>query len=124
MSATIIQFKPKPTDDDGPPSQWAIDRELWDTLLGMTSRQSEMAFKLCFRNRDRSRATRAALSRYIEAMRVFEPALDAYREELRKNMDMFCPRAAKRIREGKPPRRTRKRLGPVRPAVDEAGSPR
>jgi hypothetical protein len=68
----------------------------------VTSRQSEMAFKLCFRKRDRSAATRAALCHYIEAMRVFEPALETYREELRKRMDMFCPRAAKRIREGRP----------------------
>jgi hypothetical protein len=30
MTATIIQFKPKPTDDEGPPSQRVIDHELWD----------------------------------------------------------------------------------------------
>jgi hypothetical protein len=85
----------------------------------MTPRQSERAFRLCFRDRDRSYETRAALSRYIEALRIFEPVLSAYREELLKNMDIFCPRAAERIRDGKPPRRGRKRL-----AVDEAGSPR
>jgi hypothetical protein len=31
-----------------------------------------------------------------------------YREELLKNLDVYCPRAAERIREGKPPRRRRK----------------
>jgi hypothetical protein len=40
-----------------------------------------------------------------------QPALADYREELRKNMDAYCPRAAKRIREGKPPRRKRKHSG-------------
>jgi hypothetical protein len=38
-------------------------------------------------------------------LRIFEPVLEDYREELRKNMDAYCSRAAKRIREGKPPRR-------------------
>jgi hypothetical protein len=120
MSATVIEFKRKPPDDDGPPSQWHIGPDLWYALQGMTSRQSEMAFKLGF-GRDQGTATVAALMRYIEALRIFEPALAAYREELLKNLDARCPRAAKRIREGKPP--ARKRRAP-RSAVDEAGSPR
>jgi hypothetical protein len=87
-----------------------IDGKLWDDLLGMTSRQSQMAFDLSFRDRERSRLTRAALARYIEALRDFEPALEDYREEPLKNFDAYCPRAAKRIREGKPPRRRSRRL--------------
>jgi hypothetical protein len=109
MSATIIEFEPNLPDGGTSQQQWAIDKKLWDALLGMTSRQSEMAFKLCFKSRERSRETRAALSRYIEALRFFEPALAAYREELLKNMELHCPRAAKRIREGRPPRLSRKR---------------
>jgi hypothetical protein len=105
MSATIITFKPKQADDDPTPRRWTISKELWDALLGMTSRQSEMAFRLSFRNSDKGVATRAALSRYIEALRDFEPVLADYREELLKNMDAHRPRAAKRLREGKPPRR-------------------
>jgi hypothetical protein len=60
-----------------------------------------------------SRLTRAALGRYFEALSDFEPALRDYREEMLKNMDAYCPRAAKRIREGKPPRRNRKRTEAV-----------
>jgi hypothetical protein len=109
MSATIIAFKLKPTDEAIAPRRCSrIDENLWNALLGMTSRQSAMAFHLSFRNRERSRRTRAALARYIEALRDFEPALEDYREELLKNLDAYCPRAAKRIREGKPPRRRRK----------------
>jgi hypothetical protein len=121
MSATVIEFRPKPQPaaDDTTKREWRVSEELWGAMLGMTSRQSEMAFRLCFRDPARSRETRAALSRYIEALRVFEPVLASYREELLKNMDMFCPRAATRIREGKPPRRR-----PARSVVDGAGSPR
>jgi hypothetical protein len=104
MSATIITFKPKQADDD-PTPRWSIGKELWDALLGMTSRQSEMAFRLSFRNPDKGVATRAALHRYIEALRDFEPVLVEYREELLKTMDAHCPRAAKRLRQGKPRRR-------------------
>jgi hypothetical protein len=125
MSATIIAFRPKPQPaaDDTPRREWGIDGELWDAVLGMTSRQSEMAVRLRFKNPGRNEATSAALCRYYQALRDFEPALAAYREELLKNMDMFCPRAAKRIRDGKPPRR-RQAKGPVRSVVDEAESPR
>ena len=105
MSATIIAFKPKSTDEDVPPRRWSLSGEQWYALLGMTPRQAEMAFWISFRSKERSKLTRAALCRYIEVLRAFEPALEDYREELRKNMDMYCPRAAKRIREGKPPRR-------------------
>jgi hypothetical protein len=111
MTAIIIAFKPKQTDDDPPRRRSIIGRELWAALLGMTPRQSEMAFWLSFRNPDKGVATRTALCRYIEAMRDFEPVLADYREELFKNMDAHCPRAAKRIREGKPPRRRRKQSG-------------
>jgi hypothetical protein len=109
MSATIIAFKPKQPDDADPPRRCSvIDEKLWNALLGMTSRQSAMAFRLSFRNREQSRRTTAALARYFKALSDFEPVLDAYREELLKNMDAYCPRAATRIREGKPPRRRRK----------------
>ncbi len=98
MSATIIAFKPKPTDeDDVPPRRWSVSKELWHALLGMTPRQAEMAFWISFRSKERSKPTRVTLSRYIEALRDFQPGLEDYREELRKNMDMYCPRAAKRI---------------------------
>jgi hypothetical protein len=83
-----------------------------------------MAFSLGSRNKERRAATREALCQYYEALREFEPVLGRYREELLKNnMDMFCPRAAKRLRKGKPPRR-RQAKGPPPSAVDEAGSPR
>jgi hypothetical protein len=108
MSATIIPFKPKQADDDPPRRRSVIGRELWSALLGMTPRQSEMAFQLSFRNTDKGVATREALCRYIEAVRDFEPVLAEYREELLKNMDAHCPRAAKRLREGKPPRGRRR----------------
>jgi hypothetical protein len=110
MSATIIAFKPKPSAEADPPRRCSrIDEKLWNALLGMTSRQSPMAFHLSFRNRERSRRTRAALAQYIEALKDFEPALEDYREEMLKSLEAYCPRAAKRIREGKPPRRRRKR---------------
>ena len=64
-----------------------------------------MAHELSRKNLERRRLTNAALNRYDEAWNAFGTALDDYREELLKNMDMYCPRAAKRIREGKPPRR-------------------
>jgi hypothetical protein len=111
MSATIIAFKPKPpaeAAEAAPPRRRHATSELWNELLGMTSRQSEMAFDLCFRNRARSKLTRAALCRYFVASERFEKALEDYREELLKNLDAYCPRAANRIREGKPPRRRRK----------------
>jgi hypothetical protein len=107
MSATIIPFKSKQIDDD-PTRRWTIGKELWDALLGMTSRQSEMAFRLSFRNPDKGMATRKALIRYFEALREFEPVLADYREELLKSMDAHCPRAAKRLRQGKPPQGRRR----------------
>jgi hypothetical protein len=110
MSATIIEFKRRPIDDDGPTRRWDIGPDLWYALHGMTRRQSEMAFRLGFRRGDGT-ATVAALMRYAAALRVFEPELAAYREELLKNLDAHCPRAAKRIREGKPPRRPRRSVG-------------
>jgi hypothetical protein len=112
MSATIIAFRPKPQPavDDTPRREWGIRGELWDAVLGMTSRQSEMAFRLRFKNPERNEATRTALCRYYQALRDFEPALAAYRAELLKNMELCCPRAAARIREGKPPARKRKRV--------------
>jgi hypothetical protein len=110
LSATIIAFKPKPPAEADPPRRRsAIDEKLWNALLGMTSRQSAMASRLSSGSRERNRKTWSALARYIEALRDFEPVLDAYREELLKNLDAQCPSAAKLIREGKPPRRRRKR---------------
>jgi hypothetical protein len=114
MTATIIAFKRSRRPDADPPRRCSrITRKLWDDLLGMTSRQSEMASHLSIRSRERHRQTWSALAQYIEALRDFEPVLDAYREELLKNMDAYCPRSAKRIREGKPPRRSRKRAKPA-----------
>jgi hypothetical protein len=103
MSAIIIAFKPKSADDDLPRRRSVIGRELWSALLGMTPRQTEMAERLW-----RGHLTGATLARYIEALRYFEPALVDYREELLKGFEARYPRAAKRIREGKPPRRRRK----------------
>jgi hypothetical protein len=110
MSATVIEFKPKPksTDEADHPRRAIISGEQWYRLLKMTPRQAEMAHSLCFRNLERRSLTNAALARYIEALRGFEPVLADYRDELMKNMDAYCPRAAMRIREGKPPRRKRK----------------
>jgi hypothetical protein len=102
MSATIIPFKPKQADDDPPRRRSVIGRELWSALLGMTPRQTEMAERLC-------RLTEPALARYIEALRDFEPALADYREVMIESLEARYPRAAKRIREGKPPRRRSRR---------------
>jgi hypothetical protein len=89
----------------------------------MTKRQAGLADDLSFKDPERRTSTVEALCRFVDAMEPFEKALEGYREELLKNMEAYCPRAAKRLREGQLPRRTRKRAGPL-PAVDEAGSPR
>jgi hypothetical protein len=101
VTATIIELRPKRRI----PRRWIVE-ELWDELLGMTSRLSEMAHRFSFRDRERRELTNAALLRFLEASKVFEAALEDYREELLKNLDAYCPRAAKRIRESKPRHRS------------------
>lgn len=54
MSATIITFKSKSAGEAIPPKHSIMTRKLWSDLLGMTSRQSEMAFDLSFRDPERS----------------------------------------------------------------------
>jgi hypothetical protein len=106
MTATVIQlFKPKAA----PPGirKRSIVLKLWEELLGMTHRQSQMAWELSLENLERRKLTHEALIRLTDAMEPFEIALEGYREELLKNLHAHCPRAAKRIREGKPPRTRR-----------------
>jgi hypothetical protein len=108
MSAAILQFKVKPTD-------LLIRRRdpLFDhyhLLLGMNQRQEGMAHKLSWRAGSRDDLMDAFVS-FIETSREFNDALEAYREQLLKALATKCPRAAKRIRNGKPPRR---RAGPKR----------
>jgi hypothetical protein len=109
MSATVIAFKPKPKPPDGGDfdRRPLFGRKLFYDLLGMTQRQAELA--LYARNGECTNRTMRAFGRYIEALRVFEPELAAIREALLSNMDACYPRAAKRIREGKAPRRSRRK---------------
>jgi hypothetical protein len=102
MSATIIEFKPKVAEPIVRRRFTCTD--LWAELLGMTRRQAGLADDLSFRDPERRARTVEALCRFVDAMEPFEKAVEGYREELLKNLDAHCPRAAKRIREGKPPR--------------------
>jgi hypothetical protein len=115
MSATILQFRPKLTD---PLARRSPLADHYHLLLGMNQRQESMAHKASWRAGHRRELMEAFLS-FIVASREFNDALEAYREELLKSLAGKCPRAAKRIREGKPPRR-RQAKRPVRSAVDEA----
>jgi hypothetical protein len=109
MSATIIPFKPKPTTEANPPRRWSPDFKQWYGLLGMTPRQAEMAHRLAFGDPERWRSTNAALHPFWAALDVVGPLIEGYREQLLKNMDARCPNAAKRIREGKPPKDHRRK---------------
>lgn len=109
MSATILTFKPKPPATRNPPyRRRAPTSEHYHLLLGMNQRQEGMAHKLSWRAGTRDELMEAFLW-FIEASREFEKALEAYREQLLRALATKCPHAAMRIREGKPPRRARRR---------------
>jgi hypothetical protein len=108
MSATIIEFKPKPRADDAPKRR-GVGPDLFYALLGVTYRQGEMAFRLGLRNREGHQQTCATMTWLFDLLPEFEAALYEHREQLLKNMDAYYPRAAKRLRDGKPPRRRRRR---------------
>jgi hypothetical protein len=113
MSATVIAFKPKPKPPDGGDLNrrpCIILRKLFYELLEMTPRQAELAFWSACGDEERWQRNLDALDRYHAALKAFRPELAAYREVLLSNMDAYYPRAAKRIREGKPPRSRRKAL--------------
>jgi hypothetical protein len=80
----------------------------YHSLLGMNQRQEGMAHHLSWEAGTHDELIDTFIS-FIEASREFRQALEAYREQLLKALATKCPTAAQRIREGKPPRRRRKR---------------
>ena len=102
MTATIIPFKPK-VQASSECRNAVLDH--YHLMLGINRRQEEMAHKLSWRG-NRGELVRAFV-RFAEAQSEFNKVLEAYREELLKALATKCPAAAKHIREGKPPRKSR-----------------
>ena len=111
MSATIIPFKPKRVVPDRlyDPRRDRLTAH-YHSLLGMNQRQEGMAHHLSWEADTHDELIDAFIC-FIETSREFRRALDyeAYREQLLKALATKCPAAAKRIREGNPPRRKCKR---------------
>jgi hypothetical protein len=116
MSATIIPFKPKPAAPD-PLRRRNVLSDNWHLLLVMNQRQEGMAHHLSWGVGIHDELIEA-LCAYIDARRDFNEALEAYREQLLTALATKCPAAAKRIREGKPPKgRRRKKRAALRTAA-------
>jgi hypothetical protein len=109
VTATIIAFKPKPAAPDPlrDPRRNLLSAH-HHSLLGINQRQEGMAHHLSFDAGTHEELIEALL-RFAEIGREFKAALEAYREQLLKALATKCPAAAKRIREGKPPRRRSRR---------------
>jgi hypothetical protein len=106
MSATILAFKPAYDPIRDPRRHVLSDH--YHSLLGMNQRQEGMAHHLSWEAGTHDDLT-AAFIDYVRVTREFRKALEAYRAELLRALDFTCPAAAKRIREGKPPRRSRRK---------------
>jgi hypothetical protein len=105
MSATIIPFKANPLPAINKPRRGRDPlTDHYHLLLGMNQRQEGMAHKLSWRAGTHDKLI-YSFSDFIEASREFEEALEAYREQLLKALATKCPAAAKRITEGKSPKR-------------------
>jgi hypothetical protein len=123
MSATIIPFKPKPAAPDPlrvPPRRRNVLLDNWCLLLGMNQRQEGMAHHLSWGAGIHDELFEA-LCAYIEARRDFNEALEAYREQLLTALATKCPAAAKRIREGKPPKGHRRKKRAALRTAEAAG---
>jgi hypothetical protein len=109
VSATIIAFKPKPVAPDPlrDPRRDVLTKH-YHSLLGINQRQEGMAHHLSWGAGSHDELIEALVC-FANISREFEDAIEAYREQLLKALATKCPAAAKRIREGKPPPRRRKR---------------
>jgi hypothetical protein len=107
MMATIIKFKRKPVYDPLSDPRRHVLSNHYHSLLGMNQRQEGMAHHLSWEAGTHDELIETFVS-FAEASRAFTKALETYRQELLRALATKCPAAAKRITEGKPPRRRSK----------------
>jgi hypothetical protein len=115
MSATVIQFEPKPPEAGPPPAitpseippamafnlpPVCIGIDIFYPLFGMTNRQVNMAFSELVLDREALRRFSRALESMREPERLIEAAIEEQRQELLAAMFRRYPAAARRILAG------------------------
>jgi hypothetical protein len=108
MSGTIIKFKRHDPPGTPPLERHCITPDIHSELIGLNQRQEEMARRLSWAAGMHDDLM-DALIRFHDAQDPFNRAVQTYRETLLRALATKCPAAAKRIEQGRPPRRRRRR---------------